>query len=43
VRKEPIPYCVNYMESVIYPVKDIYMLVVPWCEFDTFSTITSVL
>jgi hypothetical protein len=29
VRKEPIPYCVNYMESVIYPVKDIYMLVVP--------------
>jgi hypothetical protein len=27
VRKEPVPYCVNYKESVLYPVNEIYMLV----------------
>jgi hypothetical protein len=27
VRKEPVPYCVNYKESVSYPVNEIYMLV----------------
>jgi hypothetical protein len=26
-RKEPVPYCVNYKESVQYPVNEIYMLV----------------
>jgi hypothetical protein len=27
VRKESVPYCVNYKESVLYPVNEIYMLV----------------
>jgi hypothetical protein len=27
VRKEHVPYCVNYKESVLYPVNEIYMLV----------------
>jgi hypothetical protein len=29
VRKELFPYPVNYKESVLYPVKEIYMLVLP--------------
>ena len=29
VRKEPVPYFVNYKESVLYPVKEIHMLVLP--------------
>jgi hypothetical protein len=27
MRKEPVPYCVNYKESVQKPVNEIYMLV----------------
>jgi hypothetical protein len=27
LRKEPVPYCVNYKESVQLPVNEIYMLV----------------
>jgi hypothetical protein len=43
VRKEPVPYCVNYKESVPQLVNEIYMLVLHWCQSDTFSTVTSVL
>jgi hypothetical protein len=27
LRKEPVPYCVNYKEFVQWPVNEIYMLV----------------